>query len=385
MYENLNFLKDKTHSKLAQYYIMNAYMFDDSLTFIQSSRRWLRDVQYGGRLHILKQKAKSLFPTNTLNETIYFIIHVMHFFNFGQIQSYSGQSGEACCRYEKDANNFIKSQLTDRKCNCACFTSYVMSVAEEFGYTNLVKFCLETGHGSIVIIDDTKYQDFVLTSDLATQWNLTQSVLDLPNSTPFYNGDIIIKPLIVAKIESACDQVVINTIMKRDYFLQLYAPDNIENSYGITEVVRVESCENDFDEINNFTWLVREIVTQGKIETSFTLLFLVGEILNKQEWIIKFIKLCLCLIELKWVEIWIDQKISIPLEEAWEKYYSISPPDTFNHNMSLETATQFQSELIVQLDELRQDWYTLLPKENEKLMWICTLPYGLLAQCVPLE
>ncbi len=80
--ENLTNLQSKTKSRYAQYYIMTAYMFNEPITFVHATQRWLRDVKYGNRLHQLKRESESVFPNSLLDQVLYFLIRVMHFFNF---------------------------------------------------------------------------------------------------------------------------------------------------------------------------------------------------------------------------------------------------------------------------------------------------------------
>jgi hypothetical protein len=370
--DNLKMLQTKTKSRYAQYYIMTAYMFNDPITFVSATQRWLRDIKYGNRLHQLKRETESVFPNSLLDQTLYFLIRVMHFFNFGQITE--KETTEACCKYELGANNFIVTLVKNRTCNCACFSTYLKSVAEEFGYGEYIRFCMQPGHVSIVVVNPHQKQTSQLSLDTATAWNQIQKTFHLSDFYEYREYDTIEKPLVIAKIESSCDQVVIQTIIEN--FSQIY--NTYDSGYGINYHQQIDICENDLDNID-FIFLVREIVTYATPETIFEMLFLVAEIYQEQEWMNAFIKLGLCLVEIKWIEYYQSQPLPDHIEDAWEVYSSLMPSEITSNDMTLANAKRFEEQLTEQAENLKQKWYQFLPikAQHDKLVICLSLVYGL--------
>ncbi len=375
MFENLHMLKTKTKSRYAQYYIMTAYMFYDPITFVNAAQRWLKDIKYGNRLHQLKRESELKFPTSLLDQTLYFLIHVMHLFNFGQVTkrvSLSNSGIQSCCKYELNANNFIVSLVKDRICNCACFATYLKSTAEEFGFGNCIRFCMEPAHVSIVVIDPTQKQTSGLSLNTAIAWNQIQETFHL-FTHDYHEGELIEKPLVVAKIESSCNQVVIQTILEN--FQESY--NTYLEGYDIHYHEKIDICDNDLDNID-FIFLVREIVTYATPETIFDMLFLVTEIYQEYEWMDAFIKLALCLTELKWIEYYQSQPLPDHVEDAWEVYSSLMPSEVTSNDMNDANAKRFEEYLNIQANELKLAWYQFLPikTQYDKLVIYLSLVYG---------
>jgi hypothetical protein len=121
----------------------------------------------------------------------------MHFFNFGQITPKENENEIlSCCKYQLDSNNFIVTLLKDRTCNCACFATYVKSVAEEFGYGDYIRFCMQPEHVSIVVVDPDSKQYSTLSLEMANAWNHIQDIFHLTNIHIYHEGDQIQKPLV---------------------------------------------------------------------------------------------------------------------------------------------------------------------------------------------
>jgi hypothetical protein len=109
------------------------------------------------------------------------------------------------------------------------------------------------------------------------------------------------------------------------------------------------------------------------------MLFLVAEIYDKNEWMNAFLKLGLCLTELKWIEYYQSQPLPDHIEDAWEIYSSLMPSEVTNGDMSRVNAKRFEEFLKVQSEELKQKWYQFLPQkpQHDKLVIYLSIVYGL--------
>jgi hypothetical protein len=377
--EDLAFLRTKTRSKLAQYYIMSAYMWDESISFVAATNRWLQDIRYGSRLHQLLRDAQSRFPESLLYQALYFVSHVMHFFNFGTAYERKDSTRSACCKYDLDANNFIRTLTKSRLCNCACFATYVKSAAEEFGLGDYVKLCEEPEHVSVVVIDPEESQQSLLSAKKAWTWNQIEAEFNV-NKYVFKENEVKTSPLVLAKIESSCSQVQIHTILEPFEFVNIFLPDAFQNDYGLAHVSHID-CDNHLNK-SDFLFLVWEVLTHPKRDTVFTELFLIAEIFQQQEWMDAFLRFGLCRIEHKWLEHYITQPLPDHVEDAWERYFVEMPEEHLGRDLSDEEASRFMTTLELEANEVLDDWYDMNKTGYEPIIMCLLFVRGLeLAIC----
>ncbi len=377
---DLAFLRTKTHSKLAQYYIMSAYMFDETISFVAATNRWLQDISYGRRLHQLSRDAQSRFSDSLVHQALYFVVHVMHFLNFGTAYERKGAERSACCKYELDANNFIRTLTKTRLCNCACLATYAKSAAEEFGFGDYVRLCEEPEHVSIVIIDPVKTQESVLSSKKADIWNAIQDEFHTKKHV-FEENEVFINPLVLAKIESSCTQVQIHTIFEVSHFVQMMLPDASRDDYGLAYVSHID-CDNYLNK-NDFLFLVWEVLTNPKRDRIFTELFLIAEIFEQQGWTDAFLRLSLCRIEQKWLEYYTTQPLPDHIEDAWERYFVEMPEEHMGKDLSDEAASRFANSLELEAKQLLDVWYDMNKSGYEPIITCLLFVRGMEMIVVP--
>lgn len=373
--QNVQFVKTKTRSKLAQSFIIDAYMEEEwndastrPISFVSATQRWLQDIKYGGRLHQLKRDAENRFPGSMLDQTIYFVVHVMHFFNFGRV--YSAENVSPCCKYTKGKFNFIRKLLTRKECNCVCFATYVLAICEEFGLDRNVSLCLEPGHVSVIVIDPTHSQESELDAIQLQSVTANITLFDFPSTVQ--SGDVFLKPLIVAKIESSCDQVIIRTILEN--FESRFVPNGIKSdSFGIVHVDQIDTCQNDVLNFG-FTFMIYEICAAYDVSTIFPSLLLAADIFNMHAWVDAFLRVTLCAIEIEWLTIYISGENFD--DAAWERYFILRPGSTMQTPLSKINARSFQKDLMFELHRLRLEWYAMLDPNAElnNLTYLIPLP-----------
>jgi hypothetical protein len=126
---------------------------DNSLE--KCTRRWQAEKLILASLHTLAQQQQRPHEQAT-----FFALHVLNYLQFGEkgwehTGSIRPSLYAPTCPYTNGAKNFIISLVETNKCQCNCYTSYVLAAAQEFGYPEIYA-CNLPGHVNIAIADTVR-------------------------------------------------------------------------------------------------------------------------------------------------------------------------------------------------------------------------------------
>ena len=147
-------------SKMAQFYILNTKLNDNSLKIRDIAEIWFKEIE--GPLNKIASQARKRF-TNKLDRSNYFIIHVLFYLLTGEISSKEITEADIneitenmTCPFLRNSWNYISILMNTGKCLCMCYASYIRAAAEEYHLNNYVKMCEGERSYSIVVTDKDK-------------------------------------------------------------------------------------------------------------------------------------------------------------------------------------------------------------------------------------
>jgi hypothetical protein len=128
--------------------VINSESVNITLKKITSS--YIYNKRIAGTIHIQVQTKYQDKPRHI--QASIFATRVLHYLVFGSLAIDNKKPIVASCPYTKDAKNFIITIAKSRKCLCLCYTSYVLAMAEEFGYEYDIIACNHEAHVNIAVL-----------------------------------------------------------------------------------------------------------------------------------------------------------------------------------------------------------------------------------------
>ena len=126
----------------------------------EATERFMSEV---ADIEVIHKKAMELFK-NAVEQDVYFAYRTLVYIQFGTVDPKNMIIEEPTCPYDKEGVNFMISLLASEKCQCLCYTQYVISMSEQLGHTN-VQECLMSGHINIVVTDPDSFKKINITTN----------------------------------------------------------------------------------------------------------------------------------------------------------------------------------------------------------------------------
>jgi hypothetical protein len=288
---------DKIRSKLAQFYIIDAYLNLEQeaktkpemhrITLDQITDRWLDEmnVTLGGiNKHIRTNKSMSKY-----DKAIYFVTHCLHFLIFGHITSKKKTDADevmAGLRCPQNPNapqvwNFIHRLMFNEPCLCYCYATYIRAAAVEFGYGDYVYMCNGRNSSSIVIVDPSKELRYIVTQDDLFSLVLTNNSRYLRTKSGLQIGEHFSFPKITTLVNISFNErffMNIETETEQKTFISKYMSD-IPSLTTKVETIKeiVTGCEKSLIRSDLVT-LLNRIVSKRVPTNMITQLLYVGRI-----------------------------------------------------------------------------------------------------------